>query len=266
MNAAFAIIAIVILLTQLPASTGYTIGVKPGDWVRYDQSYYHKTISHQGYRVNGTQLITFDSLIQFLYINGTMTTFNRTDVNHDGSIRWQITYVADPTQSYYGHPEIAVHHYVIPSNLSAGSPLPEPIFFGSIVGNVTRPAWYQVINETRTTNVLGTDRETNYIHWTLSLETGLGVMSMERECLFDRGTGVVLSFYNNFTWSCVDGWGFVDGSSEVHQYRVKDTNMWARPMVVGWGIVAVVALILLSISFIVFHGLKPHHSLILSST
>lgn len=256
-NAAFIILTIMILSTQLPVSTGYSIGVKPGDWIRYDQSYYHKTISHQGYRVNDTQLITFDSLIQFLDTNGTMTTFNRTDVNHDDSIRWQTTYVADPTQPYYGHPEIAVHHYVIPSNLSAGSPLPEPIYFGSIVGNVTQPAWSQLINETRTTNVLGTDRETNYIHWTLSLETRLGVMSMERECLFDRRTGVVLSYYNNFTSSYVDSLGFVDSSTEVHQYRVKDTNMWARPVVEGWGMVAVVALILLSISFIVFHGLKP---------
>ena len=214
----------------------------------------------------GTQLITFDSLIKFLYTNGTMTTFKRTDVNHDDSIRWQTTYVADPTQPYYGHPEIAVHHYVIPSNLSAGSPLPEPIFFGSIVGNVTRPAWSQVINETRTTNVLGTDRDTSYVHWILSLETGLGLMSMERKCLFDRGTGVVLSFYQNFTWSYVNSLGYVDSSSEVHQYRVKDTNMWARPMVEGWGMVAVIVLIFLTIAFIVFHGLKPHHSLILSPT
>ena len=101
-NAVFTIITIMILSTQLPASTGYSIGVKPGDWIRYDQSYYHKTTSHQGYLANGTQLITFDSLIQFLDTNGTMTTFNRTDVNHDDSVRWQTTYVADPTQPYYG--------------------------------------------------------------------------------------------------------------------------------------------------------------------
>jgi hypothetical protein len=256
-NAAFTLFTIIMLTAQLPASTRYSIGVKPGDWIRYDQSFYQKTISHQDLGMNGTQLIVFDSLIQFLETNGTMTTFNRTDIYHDGSIRWRTTYVADPTQPYDGHPEIAVHHYVIPSNLSAGSPLPEPILFMSNVGNVTRPAWTQVINETRTTYVLGADRETNYIHWTLSLENGLGVMSMERECLFDRRTGVVLSHYNNYTRSSVDSLGLVDSYTEVHQYRVKDTNMWDRSALESWGIVAVIALIFISISFIVFHGLKP---------
>jgi hypothetical protein len=230
-NAALTLFTIMILSTHLPTSTAYSVGVKPGDLIRYDQSYYRKTLSNQDPEFNGIQLLTFTSLIQFLETNGTLTTFNRTDIDLDGSIRWQTTYVADPTKPYYGHPEIAVHHYLIPSDLSAGSPLPEPILFMSIIGNVTRPAWSQLINETRRTNVLGADRETNYIHWTLGLKTEQGVMSMERECLFDRRTGVVLNFYNNFTSSYVDSLGFVDSVTEVHQYRVKDTNMWAKSVV-----------------------------------
>ena len=60
--------------------------------------------------MNGIQFIVFDSLIRFLDTNGTMTTFSRTDVNPDDSIRWQITYVADPTQPYYGRARAGVTH------------------------------------------------------------------------------------------------------------------------------------------------------------
>jgi hypothetical protein len=127
-NAIFTLFTIMILSTQLPATSKYSIGVKPGDWIRYDQSYYRKTISHQDPVINGTQLITFDSLIQFIDTNGTMTTFNRTDVNPDNSIRWRTTYVADPTQPYYGHPEIAIHHYVMRARICINETIIQRIY------------------------------------------------------------------------------------------------------------------------------------------
>ncbi len=257
-NTASAIFTILMLSMQLPSSASYTIGVKPGDWIRYEETFYQKQISHQDEGENRTVQATFDSLIQILETDGTMITFSLTQTNRNGTVRWRYTYTADPTRPYYDHPELAVHHYLIPSNLSAGSPLPEPILLVSgMVGNVTRPAWSQLINETRTTNVLGEEREANYVHWTIGLEAGHGAMRMERECLFDRETGVALSFTNNSTTTFLDERGFVDTYVEFHQYRVKYTNMWGRPLVGGWGAVALAVLIVLPFSFMVFHMLKP---------
>lgn len=266
LNAFFAVLAITMLSTQLPASTGYSIGVKSGDWIKYDETFYQKRIYHGDYGENSTVLARFDSLIQILQTEGTMITFNLTQTNRDGSTRWKTTYVVDPTQPYNSHPEIAVHHYLIPSNLSAGSPLPEPILFSSgRVGSVTRPAWSQVINETRVTNVLGMDRETNYVHWIVGLETGVGSMHMERECTFDKGTGIALAFANNSTVTSLDDLGFVDTYVEFHHYRVKDTNMWAGPQAGGWGTAVVIVLVLLPISFILFVWLKSRRRILLRS-
>ena len=108
----------------------------------------------------------------------------------------------------------------MPSNLAAGSLLPEPLLFGCAVGNLTRPAWSQVINDTQRVDVLGVSREANYIHWTFNLDNEIGQMSAESECLFDVRTGVMLSLNMNFTWSYLGYMKLVVSSSEVHEYKI----------------------------------------------
>src|SRR4030043_402899 len=104
----FSIFTIILLLTQLTDSTMYLIGVKPGDWIRYNRSYYHTSINPPYPIINGTQIIVFDDLTQNLDTNKTMVTFRQTYINPDNSTRWQTVSIADPTQPYYGHPEVAV--------------------------------------------------------------------------------------------------------------------------------------------------------------
>ncbi len=208
-----------------------SIGVKPGDWIRYDSFYFRQVIAPSGMAMNRTESARFSCLIEVLNVTGNTITFRESHVTNNGSIRWSFTYTADPTKPYFTHPEIAVENFFKPANLKAGDHIPEPIFFSSMLGEISYPPWSQWINKTRVMNVNGDYREVNSIHWTINKSwTGypVGVMTEERECLFDGETGAVLSFYQNSTISGFDDYWRQYKIVEVHQHSINDTNLWQK--------------------------------------
>jgi len=229
----FSVFSLSLLLLVIDiVPTQFSVGVKPGDWIRYDRYYYSRRIDQTGIETNFTQEARFDCLIEVLNVTGNTITFRESFIRDNGSVRYSFIYTADPSQPYKDHPEIAVHHYFIPANIKSGDRIPEPIIFGSGVGWFEFPPWTQIINDTKAMSILYTERKVNHIHWALN-ETGsgslTGFMAGERESLFDRETGVMLKFYYNATTSGVDGIGRLYRNVQVHKYEITDTNLWEKP-------------------------------------
>ena len=97
----------------------------------------------------------------------------------------------------------------------------------------------------RLSNVLHDDRLVNRIHWKVENSNNIGSMVDERECVFDKETGVVLFFKQSSTFSYHDESGRRHTGVEVHEYWVKDTNLWPGPYWLSGEMIQVVAVVVI---------------------
>lgn len=263
-NFLYGLLGLSFLLLILDAPMQLSIGVKPGDWIKYDRFYFRQVIDPSGMLMNRTESARFSCLIEILNVTGNTITFRESHILDNGSIRWSFTYTADSTKPYFQHPEVAVHNFFLPANLEAGDHIPEPILFGSNLGEISYPPWSQWINKTQMMNVNGVDREVNSIHWIINKSwTGypVDVMMEERECLFDGETGAVLSFYQNSTISGFDDYWRLHKIVEVHQYSIKDTNLWQKSFWMGReALIALNAIILCVLALYIILALRIQFS------
>jgi hypothetical protein len=258
----FCILGIAILITQVSADPAQLkVGVKPGNWIKYDYLFIQKWTHPKNFGDNHTETAIFECLIDVLDVEENVITFRKSNVGYDGSLMWNWTYIADPTIPNNEHPEIEVHHFFLPSGLEAGDNVPEVIYFSCNVGEIYASPWSQRINETIMSNVLYNDRLVNWIHWKVENLNELGSMVDEREYVFDKETGIVLSFYQNSTFSFLDEYGRWHTGIEVHEYFIKDTNVWPEPYWMSREMIQVVAVVviisLFSFIFLTLRGKAP---------
>jgi hypothetical protein len=230
------------------------VGVKSGDWIKYDYLFIQKWTHPINFGENHTENMIFVCLIDVLDIKENLITFRKSNIGYDGSLMWNWTYIADPTIPNNEHPEIEVHHFFLPSGLEAGDNIPEVIDFSCNVGKIYAPPWSQRINETimpnflkddRLSNALHNDRLVNRIHWEIENLNERGSMVDERECIFDKETGIVLIFKQNSTFSYRDENGRQHTGVEVHEYHIKDTNLWPEPYWLNRGMSQFVAVLVI---------------------
>jgi len=267
----FCILGIAVLITQVSADPAQLkIGVKPGNWIKYDYLFIQQRTNPINFGDNRTEKVIFECLIDVLDVEENVITFRKSNIGYDGSLMWNWTYMADPTTPNNDHPEIEVHHFFMPSGLEAGDHLPEVIYFSCNVGEIYASPWSQRINETimsnvfyndRLSNVLHNDRPVNWIHWKVENLNELGSMVDERECIFDKETGIVLSFKQNSTFSFLDEYGRWHTGIEVHEYFIKDTNVWPEPYWMSREMIQVVAVVIIislfSFIFLTLRGKAP---------
>jgi hypothetical protein len=154
--------------------------------------------------------------------------------------------------------------------LEAGDNVPEVIDFSCNVGEIYAPPWSQRINETimsnvlendRLSNVLHNDRLVNWIHWKVEKSNNIGSMVDERECFFDKETGIVLFFKENATFSYRDENGRRHTGVKVHEYWIKGTNLWPEPYWMSREMIQVVAVVviisLFSFIFLTLRARRP---------
>jgi len=230
------IFCIIILVTQVSVEPAQLkVGVKPGDWVRYDYLFIQKRTHPINFGENHTDKMLFVCRIDVLDVEENVITFQKLHLGYDGRLIWNWTYIADPTIPNNEHPDIEVHHFFLPSGLEAGDSVPEVIDFSCNAGEIYAPPWSQRINETmmshllrddRLSYALHNDRLVNWIHWKIKILNERGSMVDERECIFDKETGIVLSFKQNSTFSYRDENGRRHSGVELHEYHIKDTNLY----------------------------------------
>ena len=268
----FCILGIAVLITQVSADPAQLkVGVKPGNWIKYDYLFIQQRIHPINFGDNHTEKAIFECLIDVLDVKENVITFRKSLIGYDGSLMWNWTYIADPTIPNNEHPEIEVHHFFMPSGLGAGDHLPEVIYFSCNVGEIYASPWSQRINETimsnvleddRLSNVLHNDRLVNWIRWKVENSNERGSMVDERECIFDKETGIVLSFYQNSTFSFLDEYGRWHTGIEVHEYFIKDTNVWLESNWMNREMVqAMVVAIIISLFSFILIILRPKHSI-----
>jgi hypothetical protein len=268
----FCILGLAVLVNQVSVDPAqYEVGVKPGNWIKYDSLFIQKWTHPKNFGDNHTEKAIFECLIDVLDVEEGVITFRKSLIGYDGSLMWNWTYIADPTIPNNEHPEIEVHHFFLPSGLEAGDNVPEVIDFSCPVGKIYAPPWSQRINETimsnvlendKLSNVLHNDRLVNWIHWKVENSNELGSMVDERECVFDKETGIVLSFYQNSTFSFLDEYGHWHTGIEVHEYFIKDTNVWLESNWMNREMVqAMVVAIIISLFSFILIILRPKHSI-----
>jgi len=258
----FCILGIAVLITQVSADPAQLkVGVKPGNWIKYDYLFIQQRTNPINFGDNHTENTIFECLIDVLDVEENVITFRRLLIEYNGSKMSNLTYIADPTIPNNEHPEIEVHHFFLPSGLEAGDNVPEEIYFSCPFGEIYAPPWSQRINETIMSNVLHNDRLVNLIHWKLESSNEFGSMVDERECVFDKETGIVLSFKQNSTSAFVDEYGRRHTGVEVHEYFIKDTNVWSKPYWMSremiQGVAVVVIISLFSFIFLTLRGKAP---------
>jgi hypothetical protein len=177
----------------------YTVGVKAGDWVKYDQI----TFTWTG---NGTEpsYITESKKVDWVRVDvlsvaGTTASLNLTLHFTNGTQTFQ-SYDVD-VQSVSSPGNV----FLVASNLTAGDPL-SPQAPGT------------TINQTVTRLYAGANRNVNYVDSKSSVGTSfLG----EEKVYYDRNTGIMVELHTNSTDPTNPG------AYEEISFKATETNLWS---------------------------------------
>jgi hypothetical protein len=201
----FARLLILILLISL--NQPQSIGVKPGDWARYEKRHQVKMVGNWRTYRNTTEydLETVD--FQFISIEGFNVTYTQALMRDNGSLIERRSFTVNPNEPIYPKysesmiPNDEIQYILSPSDLAAGDKLPQIVWLANEVGDLEEIPWYQVVDSTTTTSDPLYPRAINHVEWSYDVR-------------FVRG-GVIRQ-----DGSLEDGFGLFDEYSSVTEYRL----------------------------------------------
>jgi len=230
-----------IISIMLLASEAYgKIGVKQGDWAKYDAHFSQdKKYYNEPNMSNFTSNYDFMATLEVLNISGSNLTFKYTNLRPDGSLLIQETLTADPSKPYNDPPLRNIHLFFIPTGLSIGDRIPEPLHEVDAGGNLVFLPFSQRINETISRSAIGVDRQANHVKWKRISEgsggDGTWIQTIERASYYDGETGLLLEYFQNSSKFYYNLAGVVKSSShESHRYVIRECSLWGGITRMPW--------------------------------
>jgi hypothetical protein len=230
------IACLLILALLLSPAQPQSIGVKPGDWARY-QKRFHEELTDNMHVRDGN--ITINSIriveLQILSVEDTQLTYTQTVRTENGSVKLRGTFTVDPTKpiySTYGNTSILeneLNMMLVPSGLRVGDHLPEVVWWPNAVGNWVPHEWSQRVNSTTIEGDPLNPITVNHVEWsrdTHSVEENGQVFDYheDRQLDFDQSTGLMLHAVIREEGIMYYDFGHFDRYSFIYDYRLIDSS------------------------------------------
>jgi hypothetical protein len=182
------IVSLLVVMLLLSATQPQGIGVRPGDWARYEKRFYEKLTNNNHNGDNITYADTRIIELKIIDVNGTELTYMQTLLRGNGSLMWQATYTVDPTKqinSTYTDPLILegeLQLLLAPSGLKVGDHLPETIWLHNTdyTGYVSHE-WFQRVNSTTIEGDPLNPITVNHVEWSVDTHS---VAENGQDCSF----------------------------------------------------------------------------------
>jgi hypothetical protein len=221
------------------------IGLKAGDWARYEKRFYQQLTNNYSDPENVTYSDIRIIELQILRVEGTQLTYTQTVRLEKSSDRSRAsewlrgTFTVDPTKPIYptyGNTSILeneLNMMLAPSGLSAGDYLVEVVGWPNSVGNWEFQEWSQRVNSTTIEGDPLNPITVNHVEWsrdTHSVEENGQAFDFheDKQLSFDQTTGLMLHSVIREEGIGYSNSGRIGRWSYIYDYRLIDSSAMPR--------------------------------------